>query len=87
MEGLVAAAVVALALVVLWVGATRRHIARRQRQRLDWEDGTDTVPRLWTSEAACPHCRAGGGVLSTDADEVWFTCLTCGQRHRRDTKA
>lgn len=87
MEGLVVAALVGAVLLALWAAATRRHIARRERQRADWEGGTDTGPRLWTSEAACPHCRAAGGVLSTESGEVWFTCLACGQRHRRDTKA
>lgn len=87
MEGLVVAAVVGAVLLTLWAAATRRHIARRDRQHADWDDDTDTAPRLWTTEAACPRCRAAGGVLSTESGEVWFTCLACGQRHRRDTKA
>lgn len=87
MDGLVLAAVAGVVLLALWAGATRRHISRRDRQRVDWDDETHTVPRLWTTEAACPDCRASGGVLSTESGEVWFTCLACGQRHRRETKA
>lgn len=86
MDGTLVAALAAAVLLALWVSATRRHIRRRDRQRADWE-GEETAPRLWTSTAACPHCRAGGGLLSTEGGEVWFTCLSCGQRHRRETKA
>lgn len=84
MEGLLAAVAAAGVLAALWVSATRRHLERRDH-RTDWDDA-DTVPRLWTSTARCPHCRADGGVLSTAGDELWFTCLSCGQRHRRETK-
>lgn len=80
------AVVAAVVLLALWVSATRRHVGRRDQQLAEWEGG-ETAPRLWTSTASCPHCRAGGGLLSTEAGEVWFTCLACGQRHRRETKA
>lgn len=84
-DGVVLVAVAAV-LVALWWSATRRHVRRRAPERAEWDDDAG-APRLWTSTVACPACRAGGGLVSTEGGEVWFTCLSCGERHRRETKA
>lgn len=86
MEGLVAASIAGSVLLALWVGATRRHARRDAAARAEWEEAT-IAPRLWTAPSPCPDCRADGGVLSTEDGEVWFTCLACGQRRRRQTQA
>lgn len=83
-DGVILAGVSAV-LVGLWWHATRRHAGRRGPQRAEWDDAH--APRLWTSATACPSCRAGGGLVCTEGGEVWFTCLSCGDRHRRETKA
>jgi hypothetical protein len=82
--GLVAAAA-ALALLALWIGATRRHLARRDGASGEWE-GAEARPDLWTSSARCPSCGARGGLLSGSDGELWFSCLACNQRHRREHK-
>jgi hypothetical protein len=82
-EPLIAGA--AVALLALWVSANRRHVARRTEQTRDW-GGAGDRPDLWTSAARCPNCAESGGRLSMMGDELWFTCLACGQRHRREHK-
>jgi hypothetical protein len=83
MEPLFVGLLAGAALLVLWWSATRRHLRRREPQSADWV-GAEDRPELWTSAARCPSCGAGGGLLDDRDDEVWFTCLACGQRHRRE---
>jgi hypothetical protein len=85
-EPLVAGALAGVVLLVLWWGANRRHLRRREPQSADW-DGAEGRPELWTSGARCPHCSATGGLLDDRDGELWFTCLACGQRHRREHRA
>ncbi len=86
MESIVAAAVAGVLLLLLWLGANRRHVARRGGASREW-DGSERRPDLWTSAARCPNCGESGGLLSDDGEEVWFSCLACGQRHRRQNRA
>lgn len=74
-------AIVAL-LGALWLAATRRHRRRREVRDAEW-GGTEVRPDVWTSQARCPHCSTPGGVVSEEDDQLWFTCLSCGRRHRR----
>lgn len=83
MDVLALGLVTGTALLLLWAGATRRQVRRREAG--DWE-GAAARPELWTSSARCPQCGSGGGLLSVDGDVLWFACLSCGARHRRDTK-
>lgn len=83
MEAVLVGGGTGLALLALWVAANRRHLARRAPGAREWEDA-DARPDLWTSAARCPACGRAGGLLSTVGDEVWFTCLACNQRHRRE---
>jgi hypothetical protein len=85
MEGVLAGASVGVLLLVLWWGATRRHLRRREPQMADWA-GVEIRPELWTSSARCLTCGATGGVLDELDGELWFTCLACGQRHRREQR-
>jgi hypothetical protein len=84
-EAVLGAAAAAILLLALWVGATRRHLARRRGGAGDWE-GAEERPDLWTSSARCPACGEPGGLLSGSEDELWFTCLACNQRHLRRHK-
>lgn len=81
----VVAVVAVLGLGGLWAAATRRHRLRRASSDADWQ-GAEARPGVWTSQARCLRCGAGGGVLEADGDELWFTCLTCGDRHRRQER-
>ena len=76
---------VAAALLALWVGATRRQ-ATTQARHTEWADAPGK-PELWTSAARCPRCRAEGCLLSEQHGELWHTCMACGHRHPRATKA
>jgi hypothetical protein len=82
-DGMVLGLAVGGGLTALWVLHTRRHNRRRAGQRSDWADA-EVRPDLWTSAARCPHCRAAGGLLEHEAGELWFTCMACGRRHRRE---
>ncbi len=73
------------ALAALWVLHLRADLRRRAGDDVEW-DGAGEAPRIWTSAARCPECRAGGAVLSEDEDGLWHTCLACGHRHRRDVR-
>jgi hypothetical protein len=75
-----------LGLLVAWALSTRSHLRRRTPRDAEW-DGTEQRPDLWTSAAPCPDCGARGGLLAEQDGAVWFTCLACGQRHRRDHRA
>lgn len=86
MAPLLLAVSVGAVLLALWWGATRRHVHRRDLQSADWT-GTSARPDLWTSSARCPNCGAAGGVLDAHDGELWFTCLSCRSRHRREHKA
>lgn len=77
---------VAAVMVVAWVVASRRHLDRRERATAEWEN-TDGRPDLWTSEGACVHCGAAGGLVEIVGDDVVFACLACGRRHVRQTRA
>lgn len=85
-EALVAGAGFGVALLALWLVSTRRHLRRRGARSAEW-DGAGHRSALWTSSARCPHCRSAGGVLGVHDQQLWFTCLACGQRHQRQTKA
>jgi hypothetical protein len=78
-----AIAVSSLALLWLWVAATRKHVQRRRRG--DWE-GANGRPELWTSSARCPTCQHLGGVLEARGEELWFVCMSCQGRHKREAK-
>jgi transposase len=78
----VVAAVAAAALGGLWAAATRRHRRRRQARDADWQ-GAQARADVWTSQARCPRCGEVHGVLEGPDEELWFTCLACGHRHRR----
>jgi anaerobic selenocysteine-containing dehydrogenase len=80
-DPLVAAAAAGALLLALWVGANRRHAQRRSASAGEWEGERAD---LWTSAARCPSCAAPGGLLSRVDGELWYSCLACGQRHRRE---
>lgn len=84
MEGLVAAAALGAVLLVVWLAATRREV--RRSTSTEWASATD-APRLWTSAARCPRCAASAGIVSKAGEALWFDCLSCGEGHRRETKA
>lgn len=86
MEPVLAALVVGAVLLGMWWGASRRHAVRRESHSGEWE-GSQDRPELWTSSARCPSCGASGGVLDMSDGELWFTCMRCRQRHRREHKA
>ncbi len=86
MESLIVAASLGGVLLAVWLAATRRELRRGSAPDAEWGNVTD-APRLWTSAARCPGCSASGGVLSKAGETLWFDCLACGQRHRRETKA
>lgn len=73
-------------LFALWWSATRRHMRRREQHRREWEN-SEVRPELWTSAARCPHCERRGGLLEVDGDDLWFECLSCQRRHRRESRA
>lgn len=81
----VVAVVLVLWLGGLWAAATRRHQRRRSGRDADWR-GDGARPRLWTSQARCPHCSEVGGLLSEEGDQLWFACLACGRRHPRRSR-
>lgn len=85
MELFLVGAGAALLLLALWLGANRRHLDRRGQRSADWAGAADR-PDLWTSAARCPSCGEQGGLLSGSEDNLWFSCLACGQRHRRRHK-
>jgi hypothetical protein len=89
-EVVLLAAAGAAALLALWIAANRRHLRRRSGASPEWSDAQER-PDLWTSAARCPSCGRSGGVLSIGeepgAEGLWFTCLHCRQRHRREGKA
>jgi hypothetical protein len=72
-------------LVALWLATNQRLVRGRSGRAGEWE-GADR-PELWTSAARCVRCRRGGGLLERDGETLWFTCLACGHRQRRTTKA
>lgn len=76
---------VAVVLLALWFVTNQRHLARRERQTADWDEGAQR-PDLWTSAAACIHCGAQGGLVELVGDEVTYTCLACGRTHVRETR-
>jgi hypothetical protein len=82
-EGVAVGLGVGAVLTVLWVVSTRSHNRRRASRQADWEDA-EVRPDLWTSAARCPHCRSAGGLLEQEGGELWFTCMACGRRHRRE---
>ena len=77
--------VVGALLIVAWAVASRRHLERRENQTAEWVG--DERPDLWTSEAACVHCGVRGGLVEVEGAEVVHTCLSCGRRHVRSTRA
>lgn len=77
------AGVLLVALLSLWLLATRRHRRRREGRAAEWQ-GADGRTALWTSGARCPHCGHHGGLLEVDDRELWFVCLACQRRHRRE---
>ena len=85
MDAVITGAVAGVVLLGLWLAETRRHVDRKRLRNADWEQASGR-PGLWTSGARCPFCRSGGGLLEVEADELWFECLACGRRHRRDTR-
>jgi ribosomal protein S27AE len=86
MEQAVLVAGSTILLAAAWLLANRRHVRRRAGKGSDW-DGTGERPELWTSSARCPRCGSRGGLLALHGDEVEFECLTCGDRHARQTRA
>ena len=86
LTSVVVSAAVLVALFALWWTATRRHLDRRQGRRREW-DGAEGRSDLWTSGARCPSCGETGGLLEVESDELWFVCLSCRARHRRETRA
>lgn len=86
MEAIGAAVAAACVLGALWVAATRRHVRGRAVADTDWH-GADRKPALWTSTARCVQCGSGDGLLEDAGGELWFMCLACGHRHRRERKA
>lgn len=86
MESVLAGAAAGALLLGLWVAANRRHLARRRGADQEWGDA-QARPDLWTTGLACPQCGKTGGLMATDGDDVWFTCLACNQRHRRQHRA
>lgn len=82
MEPALATVAMAVLLGGLWAAATRRHRRRREVRDAEWGP-TAVRPDVWTSEARCPHCSASGGIVSEEGEQLWFTCLSCGRRHRR----
>ena len=80
-----AIALASIVLLVWWARSNERHLARREPQAADW-DGPDDGLNLWTSQARCVHCGASGGLLEKEGDQLYFACLTCGQRHQRESR-
>lgn len=72
-------------LMALWLVANRRHRQRRGTSRSEWDDAGGRTG-LWTSGARCPHCGERGGLLQVDDDELWFVCMACQRRHRREQR-
>ncbi len=82
MESVLAGGAAGALLLGLWLAANRRHATRRHGVDQDWADA-EARPDLWTSALPCPDCGRTGGLMTTVGDDVWFTCLACNQRHRR----
>lgn len=73
-------------LIVAWLLALRAQLHRDRSRTGEW-DGPDRRPQLWTSEARCLRCDAAGGVVEERAGRIAFTCLRCGRREDRTTRA
>lgn len=82
---IVGAAVLLVVLMALWLVANRRHRRRRETSRSEWDDAGGRTD-LWTSGARCPHCGQRGGLLEVHDDDLWFVCLSCRGRHRREQR-